>query len=205
MMKTDTTKAIVLRSIPFKDNQRILTLFSESLGLVSMIVKGLSPKKAFLSSLTEPLCEAEWVYVKGTSDLLKFHDGSILNMHLVLREQYSYLQTAMEMSQAILQTQLPEKSSPQLYALFSSFLKQVSHFSSPSNLLASFYLKLLKHEGLFNTDSPYSFSSDLHSEWDLIKSLISVQSYQQLKEIPVPASLLQKIKSAFLQKTKLHS
>jgi DNA repair protein RecO len=167
---------------------------------VSMIVKGLSKKKPIFTSLTEPLCEVEFVYTKGSSDLLKFQDGTLIDPHLNLREKYSFLQTALEMAQAVLKSQMPEKPSPLLYALFSSFLKQIPYFSFPDSLLGSFYLKFLKHEGHFNSAAP--FRPDMLQDWHLVLQLCEAHSFHQLKEIKISPQLLQKIKEELLQKTK---
>ena len=44
-MAEEKLKAIVLRAVPFKDRQSILTLLSEEKGIISMIVKGLSKSR----------------------------------------------------------------------------------------------------------------------------------------------------------------
>ncbi len=55
------TEAIVLRAIEYKDDDKILTLFSPSLGRITAGAKGVKKPKAKLSFATQPFCFAEYV------------------------------------------------------------------------------------------------------------------------------------------------
>ena len=83
-MKTDTCEALVLRSMEYKERQRIITLFTPQ-GLMSVIIKGISLKKPHLLSLTSPLCLGEFHFSQGKSDLFYFRDGTVIDEHLHLR------------------------------------------------------------------------------------------------------------------------
>ena len=72
----------------------------------------------------------------------------MIDEHLILRNKLSSLQAAGQLAQAILHSQLPGKPTPQLYLLFRAYFKQIHAFEDPANLIVSFKLKLLKHEGL---------------------------------------------------------
>lgn len=195
-MQQEHSKAIVLRSIPFKDNQKILSLFSEHFGLISLLVKGISPKKPSTNSLCELFCEAEFIFSRGNSDLKKFQDGSLLNLHLPLRNKLSYLKTASSMTHALLKSQMPETPAPHLYALLSSFLKQIPSFESQETLLGCFYLKLLKHEGTYHKESfPTSIAT---KERELLSALSCIQSFKELKELSLSTSLFSHLESSFL-------
>ncbi len=55
------TEAIVIRSVDYKDNDRILTLFSLDRGKISAGIKGVRKNGAKLRFASEPFCFAEYV------------------------------------------------------------------------------------------------------------------------------------------------
>lgn len=55
------TEAIVLRTVDYKDNDKILTLFSPSLGKITAGAKGVKKSTAKLAFAAQPFCFAEYV------------------------------------------------------------------------------------------------------------------------------------------------
>ncbi|MBP3423190.1 MAG: DNA repair protein RecO [Clostridia bacterium] len=55
------TEAIVLRAVDYKDNDKILTLFSPSLGRITAGAKGVKKPTAKLSFAAQPFCFAEYI------------------------------------------------------------------------------------------------------------------------------------------------
>ena len=55
------TDAIVLKAVDYKDNDKILTLFSPSLGRITAGAKGVKKATAKLSFAAQPFCFAEYV------------------------------------------------------------------------------------------------------------------------------------------------
>ncbi len=133
-------EGVVLQSLPFKERDLIVTLFSSE-GLVKLFVRG---KR---SALMTPLTRGEFHFSLGRSDLNQFKEGSILAQHLSLRERIESLESACHMAEALLRTQLPGKSAPDLYALFVHLLGSISKASEPKDVVLLFRLKLLMHEG----------------------------------------------------------
>ncbi|QVL58110.1 MAG: DNA repair protein RecO [Simkaniaceae bacterium] len=147
-MNDEKTEGIVLKAVPFKENDRILSLFTPDQGVMSLYVRGLSRKNPSLVNLATPLCRAEFLFRKGRSDLHRFIDGSIIDLHLPMRRSYRHLEYAGKMLQAILKSQMPGKGAEGLYYLLSSYLKKLPDSPLPETLWTSFELKLLKYEGL---------------------------------------------------------
>lgn len=206
-MQFTSMKAIVLRSLLFKDNQKILTLFSDVSGVTSMILKGLTSKKSCTIAFSQPFCEAEFLFSKGHSELLRFHEGSILDLHLSLRNSLSFLKTASSMINAIIRSQLPGKPSPELYALLSSFLKQVPLFVSQETLLGCFYLKILKHEGSYHPLAPEEENEPAFSEIEkqTLIEMMTLHSFLKLgNQEKISLEFLGKIESLFFKRTLNH-
>lgn len=219
----EKTEGIVLRSQDFKERHRIITLFSPR-GLISLIVKNISRRNTRLLTLTTPFSHGEFIYYQGTSELLRFHDGTLLDDHLILRQNLKSLQTAGALANAILSSQMASKPSPALFVLYKSYHKQIPCFEDPTPLLASFYLKLLKHEGLlsisphcasceknpahllYNGESicshhqiqdPIDFSSN---EWETLLSLDNAQQFSILRTLSLSPLFFQKINTVFLSR-----
>ncbi len=55
------TDAIVIRSVDYKDNDKILTLFSPTLGKITAGIRGVKKPKAKLNFAAQPFCFAEYV------------------------------------------------------------------------------------------------------------------------------------------------
>ena len=55
------TEAIVLQSIDYKDNDKLLTLFSPALGKITVGARGVKKPKAKLSFAAQPFCFAEYI------------------------------------------------------------------------------------------------------------------------------------------------
>ena len=192
--KEEHAEGIVLRSVPFKDNDRILTVFTKEMGLISLMVKRVKHHTA----ASTPFCQAEYLFVKGRSELYRFHDATILDDHLSLREKLQNLQAGGEIGHAILHSQLPGKPAPKLYELLVACLKQIPLFPNPCSLVTSFQLKLLTHEGVVSWEDPTLFPIALpHEEWKILYELAHLRSFQKMREMPIYPGLNSKIQSGF--------
>lgn len=222
-MTEKNTEGIVLRAIPFKENDRILTVFSPDKGIFSLYVRGLSKNKTTLSNLCSPFCKGEFVFRKGRNDLHRFVDGTILDLHLELRTSYRHMECGGKMLQAIRETQLPGKGAEGLYRLLQTFLKKLPSLPYPETAWTSFHLKLLKHEGqLFiqetcgackekvacSLDQGESRCTDcmgglgiafLEDEWTFLRSLSDTRSFELIESLELPPSFLKSIEQALSQ------
>ncbi len=220
-MQEEKTEGIVLRAQDYKERHRIITLFTPE-GLLSLIVRGISRKNTRLLSLTTLFCHGEYHYRRGHSELLPFRDGNPIDEHLILRQNLKSLQAAGALANAILSSQMPGKSSPALYLLYKLYHRQVPQFPDPDILVASFYLKLLKHEGML-TLSPHcaecGTAPALHisegesycpthdpsqglrfspTEWETLLFLDNAQHFSALRTLSLPIQFLPKVHSLFL-------
>jgi DNA repair protein RecO (recombination protein O) len=220
-MYEEKTEGIVLRSQDYQERNRIVTLFTPQ-GMLSLVIRGISKKNSRLLSLSTPFCYGEYVYHRGSSELLSFRDGTVLDDHFDLRQSWKSLQTAGALAGAILTSQMVGKPAPALFALYKSYQDQASHFENSEVLLASFYLKLLKHEGLLSisphclvckSPSPLflhegeSLCSKHHgiqedfsftcAEWAMLLNLEGSLRFSSLRNLNFPLPFFQKIKTLF--------
>ncbi len=225
-MEEKTVEGIVMRSQDYKERHRIITLFTPE-GLMGLIVRGISRKNARLLLLTTPFCHGQYHLIRGQTELLSFRDGTVLNDHLPLRQSLKAIQTAGSFASAILASQMPGKSAPALFALYKSYLGQVPHFSDPEVLLASFYLKLLKHEGSLDMSPCCSICNHLSAlylyqgeslcsehaeggaigftslEWQLLLTLCNTLQFSSLRDLILAPEFYKKIQGLFRSYTGL--
>ena len=223
-MTTEKAEGLVLRTLDYKDRQKIITLFTPTRGLISLIIKGITRKKSHLLTLSSPFTQGEYHFHIGRSELYTFKDGTPLATHHNLRSDLSLIETAATMAKALLLTQLPGKSTPALYALILAYLKELPNFN-PNILSSSFHLKLLKHDGLLslsphcavcNQKPTHLFLCEpycqLHapsrshpfdeSEWETLITLTEARSFAALKKRSLSEALHQKISNLVLEKIK---
>ncbi len=147
--QTYRLEGIVLKSLNFQDNDKILTVFSRDLGLVKLIVKKGNTKHC-PAHLTSPLSQGEFIYSKGNSDLLKCQEISPINNYFNLRENLEELEASCDMLQSLLDSQPPHTPSSHLYDLCCSYFSKMPAMEYPQLLADSFRLKILRHDGLLN-------------------------------------------------------
>ncbi len=140
------TEGIVLRQVPYGNYDQIATLFTHDVGVLALFIKGGSSprRKAPLTGLT---C-AEIVYQFGRGDLAFSREVSIKHRYHESWNNYSLFESGAAMAKMLLDSQLPGKTAPQLYALFRLYLERLGSAQCPAAFVASFGLKILKHDGL---------------------------------------------------------
>lgn len=141
-------EGIVLKAIPFKERDKILTLFTQDSGVIKLYVKGSYLKSIAHNILTMPLTVGEYFFTEGRSELFHFFDGSIIDQNLQVRGSLEALQLSYKMISALGLSQWPQKPAPQLYQLIAFFLKKLGEPQRHEVLLAAFLLKILRHEGV---------------------------------------------------------
>ena len=70
--------AVVIKTMEYKENDKLVWLYSDKLGKITAIAKGSRKSKSKLLSLTLPLCFAEYVLFKG-KNLYNLQEGKIVN------------------------------------------------------------------------------------------------------------------------------
>ncbi len=164
-MEKKKVDGILLFAHSYLERKKILKIFTSD-GLLSLFAK-----KTTLSSLYTPFIIGEWIYEKKNKELLPLVDASIINDLSDLRQTYETLFAAGQIADALLKSQLSQKPSPLLYALTIAYFEKLATFEMPQNLVASFRLKLLLHEGLLNLQNKCSICSSYATSLDLGESL----------------------------------
>lgn len=144
------TEAVVLNCIPFKDSHQLVTIFTLDLGMCRAIGPFSRLSKNALFGMLTPLNLIEVSFRPSRSDLLKIETASLLNAHLQLRINYERLTHACTMLSLLAKAQFPFKPAPLVFILLKNYLNLMLDAKSPEAVLASFQLKILRHEGLIS-------------------------------------------------------
>lgn len=151
-MTWESTEGIVLQATAFQDRHRIIKVFTKNKGLLSFFVKNVSANNPRLVAICSPFCRAEWIFQSSSKDLYKIKDSSVIDANLQLRDRLESLHSGGDILRVILETQLPNKPSANIYALLHSYLRKIPQCKDPSILSISFQLKLATAEGLLHIE-----------------------------------------------------
>lgn len=209
-MKEEKIEGLLLQTIPYLGEQKILKVLTSSQGLLSFLAK---------KGTYQPFSIAEWVYIVKQKELLPLKEVTPTNHSLELRKDFATLSAAGSIGRAILHSQWPGKGGG-LYALTTAYLQRLPLFSHPETLVSSFQLKLLLHDGLLAIQTQCSECSEkassLHqgeslcnthktvnsfvfteSEWEVLNVLTFTRQFKDLQATLIEISLKEKIEQLF--------
>jgi len=134
-----STEAIVLRRVNYRDNDRMLTLFSPTLGRMDALARGCRKAAASLTGATELFCSGEYQFHQNR-DRLILTGCAIRESFYPLREDYdrlvcgSYL---LALCEAALQA---GEGHPDVYALLLNALARLSYGRQPATALTAVFI-----------------------------------------------------------------
>lgn len=149
MNDLQSTVGIVLQAIPYREYDKILSLFTPQ-GILRLFVKGTHKNYVIDPSFTAPLVKGEYIFRNTYSSLARLEEATLLSSHAFLRNSLENLEGGLALAQAIIKSQSQGKSAPELFALFSTYLETIP--KAPETLVTSFFLKILKYEGLWQQE-----------------------------------------------------
>lgn len=72
------TKGVTIKSIDYKENDKLIWAYCEELGKITFIARGAKKSKSKNLALTLPLCFADYIFFKGRN-LYNLQEGRIIN------------------------------------------------------------------------------------------------------------------------------
>lgn len=142
-------EGIIVKTIDYQEFDKILYVFTKTEGMRTFMAKNANRQKNRGSMPSSPLTHAEFLFENPDYTMPTCREITPISYHLGLRKNIQQLTDACKMASALYDTLLPNKESPLLFALLNCYLCHMTSSPNSSNLLASFLLKLLKHEGIF--------------------------------------------------------
>lgn len=192
-----TKKGLIIKSRDYPPNKKIIFFFTYEGELITLFMNG-SMKKWRQLSYIIPLTQVEITYVPSKNgDCFYFQEAVVLSQTDLYQQKFEYIEVIGKISATILHCQMPGKLSPLLYSLCVSYTSYLSKSLDPLTILCSFYLKLLRYEGLVDFSpkwqNVYLFSSE---EWQELYRLAYAKEFIYIDN-PIPMQLKYKIFTLF--------
>lgn len=99
-MKLIKTKGIVIKEVPYKDNDKIITILTDNLGKISCIAKGSKKTNSPLLASSQFLVYSEFVLYKGAK-FYHVNSANIINMFYDLRVDFDKLDIVFSLTKII--------------------------------------------------------------------------------------------------------
>lgn len=145
-----TEKGLIIKSQEYQPNKRLVYFFTQQGELITLFTSHSAKKWQQLSYLI-PLTQVEATYFPSKGgDCFYLQEATILSQTDLYQQTFAYIEVIGKIAATILYSQMPGKLSPLLYALCTSFISYLPKSSDPYTVLCSFYLKLLRYEGLMD-------------------------------------------------------
>lgn len=209
-MAIQKIKALILRSVNFHETSRILTVFTEEFGKITLIAKGVRKSKSQLIGILEPTNIIQAViYKKPNREIFTLTQAELLTSLKELKQDLKKLYLGFAMLETVLKLTETEDKSPELFKLTANSLyfldKSQSNFW---NQLFFFWFEFLKISGYqMNFFKCFSCEKDFDNgyKWRFSKfdGGILCDSHNTNANIPIISKnailAIQKIKSSKLQ------
>ncbi|MBU5455118.1 DNA repair protein RecO [Caproiciproducens sp. MSJ-32] len=140
-------KGVIIKTKEFKENDKLVWLYTDKLGKITTIAKGAKKNKSRLFPVTLPFCYGEFVLFKG-KNLFNLQEGKIINSFQGLLENLDKLTYSSYLCELI---DICLEEGEINYALFKDFITCMYLLNTDALdyeiLIRSFELRLLKATG----------------------------------------------------------
>lgn len=142
--------AIILKVIPFKDRDQMITALTQDHGRISAIAKNSVHSRRFGGAL-EPFTASEWIFVERTEDFFSLNEARVRHSFEGLRKDLTRLTLASLFNELISAILRPGEACPDLFKLHSNallLLENLDELEEKGLPLLNIYLgKLLQWSG----------------------------------------------------------
>ncbi len=150
MSRVTTTEAVVLRSFPFGEADRILHLYTSTYGRLGAVAKGVRKTKSRFGGRLEPFSHVELVLHRGRGELATVTGASLVRSHDAIRVDPYRLRVGTIGLEAMLRLFTEEEQNERAFTALTRFLDALDTVTRPSvgrpahdPVGLSFQLKLL--------------------------------------------------------------
>jgi DNA repair protein RecO len=190
MSQQTHTVALIIKTIPYGETDRISTLFSPILGKFSVFT-------GKTTSWLQPLSLIEALAHPGKKELFRLKEPKLIDPYFPLRDSFPALKAALEMAEFVSRFIPPSIPKPEIFQLFKVYLGRLHEMKQPANFFYSFILKTYYTEGLLDleddgtlTTEEVQFPSYLHplltsKSFNDIDSLLIKEQDRELFLIPL--------------------
>ncbi len=195
LVSTYKTSGIVIKVQDFKENDKLVYIFTEKLGKIKAIAKGSKRNRSSLLTPTMQLCFGEYVIFKG-KNLYTINEAKVINSFGSLLNDLEKLTYSTYICELIDIAVVEEESNASLFKDFTTCLYLLSTGAiNYEILIRAFEIRLLKYTGY-----------DLELEHcSICKKKISTSNYINLTYGGGVCDECEKMDSVFLSKASFNS
>lgn len=141
------TSGIIIKSLDYKENDKLIWVYTEKFGKISAVAKSAKRSKSDLFSVTLPMCFGDYLFFKGKG-MCRLSEGKIRNSFQGLLSNLEKLTYSTYLCELIDITTEDEESNYTLYREFVTAIYLLDTDALDYELLTrAFELKLLKATG----------------------------------------------------------
>ena len=141
------TNAIVLSRTDYRDNDRMLTLFSQDRGLLSAVARRCKQPKSPLLAASEVFCSGEYVLYQSREHM-SVTSCEVTDSFYPLREDYDRLLMGMQMLELCRHVVQPEQENARLFSFLVHSLAHLAYGETPGeDVLGVFFMGILSLSG----------------------------------------------------------
>ena len=142
-MKLLKVKGVVIKEVPYKDNDKIITLMTDKLGKISCMAKGAKKTNSALLASCQLLVYSEFVLYKGTS-FYHINSAETIDTFYSLRTDYDKLQKSYEITKVLNSLVVENEETESILSLYLNSLYVISKDMFKFDYIMSvFKLKML--------------------------------------------------------------
>ena len=148
---TVRTKALVLRAMPIGDNDRLLTMLSEELGVIKVSARGATRGGSRMAAIAQPLMYGEYMLFRGTTRY-SLNGGDILVSFFDLALEPAHYEVAIRLLSYAEDAGMVPESGAEVLALSLRMLRRMmpgkQRTVSPGLVAATYLFKMSQIAGL---------------------------------------------------------
>lgn len=189
------TRALVIKTQDLNESDKLITLFSEKLGKISVVAKGAKKSKSKFLSLSLPFCYSDFVVFRG-KNLYNLTEGELIDSFQVFLNDLNSLTYASYLCELIDISLTEEESNRELFKEFvTTFYLMKINAVDVDLLMRNFEVKLLKFTG-------YNFNLE---QCAICKKKISLSNYISFQYFGGVCQNCQKVNGTYVSPSAYNS
>ena len=145
----EKVKGVILKTMDYKERDKIIWLFTESHGKISVICKGVRSQKSKYQSLVRPILYGEFLLFKGSGTMYSLNEGMAINSFSSLSsslELLTYGSYFVELTDIMAQDNEPDETAYKI--LVTALYLLETNVIDMELLNLAFEIKLIRNSGL---------------------------------------------------------
>lgn len=163
-MRLIKVKGIVIKEIPYKDNDKIITILTDTLGKISCMARGAKRTNSPILANCQYLVYSEFILYKG-KNFYHVNSANIINMFYNLRVDYDKLQVVFDLTRILQITTDENQDTSKILKLFLNTIYVIENMDKNKNLVETvFKIRLFSILGFAPRVERCSSCSELFSK-----------------------------------------